>query len=614
MPLILGNKPEGELQPQRPLFERIQDLIFRMDVGAGFQFFRLGLFAVLVLVVILFYTGTQFYGLRDPQAMDMGQLARNLARGRGYVTQNIRPLDVWYLNSIGRPTLEPGRNAIPELWTPPAYPLVLSVALKMVDPKVDLSETLQRLGLTPLELPAAGDWRRLEVLCDAARTQTLRMDRVLVVVAWAFYLVGMILLYVVARDLFDHRVAVTSVFLYLFCDPLLDSAVAGLSFGFLTLLFMVTTLALFQAEKWQESGKPAVWVNSALAASALAVALGTLTQYAFVAVLVPLLVYVGVSFRKSQWQRRVGLCAAVFALTVAPWVARNWKVSQTWFGLGRTELYEGVRVNALTEIKPGQLQRVFGVQQVTKFRPIVRKALVNVRKLYEVNVKDIGSSYLIAFFFASLLHRFRRDEVFRLRRFLFWSLIMCVLWLAVTGPPKRNVLTMFLPLIIIYGTAFFYVMFERLQFRTRLLRQGMVGLFVFINALPFVFTILPPQTTSPYPPYDGGVVAAMGKTFREEDMLVSDIPWAVAWYADRSAIWTPFEKQDYLAINDNVRAISGIYLTQATLLQQDALEMIMGYQRFWLEMFPRPSPELPLQYFRPLTPDGQQVLISNRPH
>jgi hypothetical protein len=49
-------------------------------------------------------------------------------------------------------------------------------------------------------------------------------------------------------------------------------------------------------------------------------------------------------------------------------------------------------------------------------------------------------------------------------------------------------------------------------------------------------------------------------------------------------------------------------------MQQDALEMITGYQRFWLEMFPKPSPDLPLQYFRPLTPDGQQVLIANRPH
>src|SRR5437773_1252383 len=155
-----------------------------MDMGAGVQFFRLGLFAILVLLVVLFYTGTQFYGLRDPQAMDLAQLGRNLARGRGYVTQNLRPLDVWYLNSIGRATLEQGHNTIPELWTPPMYPLVLSAAFRAVDAKVGLTDTLLRLQLTPTELPEPGDWRRLEMLYDAARVQALRMDRLLVVVAW----------------------------------------------------------------------------------------------------------------------------------------------------------------------------------------------------------------------------------------------------------------------------------------------------------------------------------------------------------------------------------------------------------------------------------------------
>src|SRR5256885_12502468 len=102
MPLIPG-KQEEELglavEPRRPLFERVQDWIFRLDVGFGVQWFRLGLFCLLVLLIILLYNGTRFLGLRDREAMDTAQLARNLARGRGYVTQFVRPLDVWYLNS-----------------------------------------------------------------------------------------------------------------------------------------------------------------------------------------------------------------------------------------------------------------------------------------------------------------------------------------------------------------------------------------------------------------------------------------------------------------------------------------------------------------------------------
>jgi hypothetical protein len=48
---------------------------------------------------------------------------------------------------------------------------------------------------------------------------------------------------------------------------------------------------------------------------------------------------------------------------------------------------------------------------------------------------------------------------------------------------------------------------------------------------------------------------------------------------------------------------------------QDVLQMITGYQRFWIQMFDLktfPPPKFPLQIARPWTPDGQQVLITNR--
>jgi 4-amino-4-deoxy-L-arabinose transferase-like glycosyltransferase len=419
-------------------------------------------------------------------------------------------------------------------------------------------------------------------------------------------------LYLLARVLFDHRVAVLSVFLYLFCDPLLNACVAGLPTCFLCVLFLVAVYGVFKAEQWAEAGRPPRWIYGALVAAALAVGLGTLTQYSFASLLVPLLVYVTVSFRKQRWYAKAGLCLAVYLAVLAPWVVRNWQVSETLFGLSRFELSEGVRVAFMTDIKPGQLQRTYGIDTKVRVIPILKKALQNGRQLYESTVKDIGANYLIAFFLASLLHHFRREEVFRLRRLVFWGLLVCVAWLAMAGVGTQNQLTMFLPLIIIYGCAFFFVLFERLQFRTRLLRGGMVALFAVLNMLPFVFTILPPAHSQPYPPYDCGVIAAMGSSFRESEVMVSDIPWAVAWYADRAAVWTPFEEKDYLAINDNVLAIAGIYLTQATLQQLQVMDMITGYQKFWLDRYRPPPANFPLQFFRPLTPDGQQVLLSNR--
>jgi hypothetical protein len=586
MPFIAGKK-SNEPVPYRPLFERVQDWIIKIDLAPELGPFRVGMFGLLTLMVILLYTGTQFLGLHDAAAMDAGQLARNLWRGHGYVTQNLRPFEFRYLNSIGRPPLDPKTNTQPELWTPPMYPLVLSAVFHVLTPDFDMS----------------------------GNVRTLAADRVVMIFGWVLYLIGMVLLYVMAREMFDHRVATLSVFMYLFCNPLLEAATAGLSWGLMSVFFLLTAYGVFKAEKWQAEGRSTRWVLGALAGSALAVGLGTLTQYAFASVLVPLLIYVGVSFPR-HWRAKCGLCVLVFLLVLTPWVARNWAVSQTLFGLSRFDMLEGIGVGTPGEIKAGQVQRMYvGELPQFRFRQQLRRTLINARQLYEVGLKDVGANYLIVFFLAGLMHRFRQEEVFRLRRFVFWTLLMAIVWMSIAGPPKRNFLTVFMPLIIVYGVAFFYVMFERLQFRTRLMRTGMIGFFAVFNSLPFLFMLLPPSTTIPYPPYDGGVATALGKAFDKDEVLVSDIPWAVAWYADRSAIWEPFEGKDFLQINYDVKRVSGIYLTQETLLQQDVLEMVSGYQRYWIQMFDLqhfPPANFPLQFTRPLTPDGQQVLISDR--
>ena len=586
MPFIAGKKSSQPVE-YKPLFESVQDWIYKLDVAPELGPFRIAMFCLVAVLVILLYTGTQFYGLHDPEAMDAGQLARNLSRGQGYVTQNVRPFELWYLNSIGRPALNPPANTQPELWTPPLYPLVLSAVFRVLPPDFTVSGNRRTLGA----------------------------DRVMMLAGWMFYLLGLLLLYVLAREMFDHRVASMSVFMYLFCNPLLESAVAGLSYGLMSVFFLLTAYAVFKAEKWQAEGRPAKWVFGALAVSAVAVGLGTLTQYAFASVLIPLLIYVGVSF-PQRWRAKCGLCVLVFLVVLTPWAIRNWKVSETVFGLTRFSMLEGLGAGTQTEIKVGQVQRTYaGELPKFRLRTQLRRTLINGRQLYEVALKDVGSSYLIVFFLAGLLHRFRQEEVFRLRRFVFWTLLMAIVWLSVAGPPRRNFLTVFLPLIIVYGVAFFYVLFERLQFRTRLMRSGLIGCFAVFNCLPFLFMLLPPATTVPYPPYDGGVVTALGKVFNEDEALVSDIPWAVAWYADRSAIWEPYDEKDFFEINDNVKHVSGIYLTQETLLHQKVLEMVSGYQRFWIQMFDLqhfPPASFPLTVGRPLTPDGQQVLISNR--
>jgi hypothetical protein len=106
----------------------------------------------------------------------------------------------------------------------------------------------------------------------------------------------------------------------------------------------------------------------------------------------------------------------------------------------------------------------------------------------------------------------------------------------------------------------------------------------------------------------------LSQLFREDELVASDIPWAVAWYSDRSALWVPVREGDFIEINDRVRIVSGMYLTQATLQRHTVLEEWLGHEQFLLRLFqPAPPPGFPLQVYRTVTPDGEQVLLSNRP-
>ena len=575
-------RQKRQLERQRPLYERIQDWIFAWDIGVGAQFFRIGMFGLLVAGVILVYTGTQFYGLREPEAMNTGQLARNLALGRGYVTRLIRPLDVYYLGSIDKPTLSMQRMTVPELWTPPGYPAVLSLPLRVVGGRL-----------------------------DHTNLSVLRADRVMMLSGWFFFLTGLVMTYVLARELFDRRVAALSAFLYLFCDSLLEHAVLGLSTGFVATLLLVAVYALLKAERWQRAEWSSSWVNGALAVGTFALAWGALTQYAVVMLMAPWLVYVGMVFRPARWQR-LGVCVAVFALVLGPWMVRNRVVARSWLGLAPYGLSEEVG-RGRYRVREGQVQRVYGLESPWRLRTLARKTLENARQFYEATIKRIGANYMIAFFIVSLLHRWRDEEAIRLRRWVLWGLVGCAMWLSLAGAPRQNFFTVFMPLVTVFGAAFFLVLFERLQFRTRLLRGGMMGLFVAVNMVSVVLAVLPPRNTAPYPPYNAGVGAELGRMFREDELLASDIPWAVAWYADRSALWVPLREKDFIEINDRVRVVSGMYLTQETLQRESVLEEWLGQEVFLLRLFqPPPPPGFPLQSYRAMTPDGEQALLSNR--
>ena len=74
------------MQGKKTFDTSLQDVVYTLDVGAGLKILRVALYVIMLLVIILIYTATQFWGLKSDEAMHYGQLGRNSSLESGWVT------------------------------------------------------------------------------------------------------------------------------------------------------------------------------------------------------------------------------------------------------------------------------------------------------------------------------------------------------------------------------------------------------------------------------------------------------------------------------------------------------------------------------------------------
>src|SRR5713101_5811332 len=105
---------------------KVQSAVYQLELGRGKRVVQ---WAALVLFALFFglvwYPAVQFVGLEKREAMDMAQLARNIARGQGLQTYVVRPLSLWHLKTYATDH-QPRLMNHPDLYNPPLYPLVLA--------------------------------------------------------------------------------------------------------------------------------------------------------------------------------------------------------------------------------------------------------------------------------------------------------------------------------------------------------------------------------------------------------------------------------------------------------------------------------------------------------
>ena len=611
----------------------VQELVHRLEEGGWVR--RVKVVVLISAVAFVNYLwffkeGNGFKGLANEKAIEQAQIAREIARGNGFSTKVIRPAAIkQFEDAMGTFPLE----RTPDTYHAPLNPLVNAAVFKLLDVTNEQVKSLSK---------KSGFLERFTYENSmTAKLIVYSYDRILVFVQMFFFLLAVIVNYFIARRLFDERLAVLSTGFLLLCERFWDFAISGLPQMLLLFLFSCAAYTLLRAvEARVPGGKPMPW----LIATAVIFGLLALTHALTIFLFAGLMVFVAVYFRPERspvfphllsllllgagtlfFQRRSyvqSIMVGIFLLFYGPWMVRNYQVCGSPVGLGW--------YSALYQVRGSESQVMRSMElPLEGLSPTVFRAKTQNQVLGQMNeIYDyLGKALPAPVFFVALLHLFKRPEIAGFRWGILSMWVFGVVGMGIFGMSDSTELQsndlhlLFIPLMCFYGLAFILVLWSRLEINARLLRLGFLGVLYLVSALPFLHQFLlligPPTGRVQWPPYVPPYIAILGQWTREGEIIASDMPWAVAWYADRRSLWLPTSIRDFLKLNDEARLkgqIVGLYLTPITGNRPFISEIVKGEYKDWAPFITRTAnlKDFPLKAVTPLPIDAECIYYSDR--
>jgi hypothetical protein len=561
--------------------ERIQAFIHALEVRGG-RWLNYAALALLVLGLGVWYDTHCYHNFNAPEAMDAAQVARNLAEGKGFTTGVIRPFSVYLLQKHNRNLSvdqASGTNGVdtaevygphPDLANAPLYPVVLAGLFKVTSPdwKVELHKPF---------------WS------DSGRFVRYKPEFLIAIFNQLLLLAAVLMTFLVAKNIFDAPAAWLAAVLMLFSDTLWKFSVSGLPTLLLLVIFLgvIWTLAAFEALWRVENPEPRRQFVLAICAGLLT-GLGMLTRYSFGWVIVPVFIFF-VLFGRS---RRIVLAMTAFLAFVAvvlPWVVRNLAVSGTFLGTA------GYAVAEDTIVFPGSRL----MQSLTPdmafahlIKPYLVKLQTNLSFLLPNDMLRLGGGWVGVLFLAGLLLGLRNVVGRRLRYFA----VLCTgVFLVVTAMGRtqlsdsegdmnaENLLVLLTPLVVIFGVAFFLTLLNQMNVPTVQVRYGVIGLVTLVMCQQLIITLLPPKMSpTAYPPYYPPEIQGFSDWMHPDELMMSDLPCAVAWYGDRQCVMTTINASyEFFQFNDRIKPVHALYLTLKTMDARLFSECLQGGVDGW---------------------------------
>jgi hypothetical protein len=514
---------------------------------------RRSLFFIVLIILTLGNLFTLFRGLNSPQAMDQAQIAREIARGNGFATKMIRPVAYYQAEKTARRTVP--LQGFQDTYHSPLNPLLNAAVLKLIG------------------ADKPNSWQMSD------NEMVYPLDRVIASVCTLFFLIAIGVNYLLISRIFDPKIAGVCAILMLFCEVFWNYSLSGLPQMLMLLLFSCGLYFAYRATEASTEGRIAM--TPAIVAGIFFTLLA-LTHWMTVWISLGYILYAAIAFR-PRGIVGISILGLLLVAGIGPMI-RNIDITGSPFGTAFLTLYNGLGNGTETTVMRNSDLEAEPLMLDGLIAKVLRTTLTQATDI----VPLLAGIVVAPLFFLALLHPFKRKSIadFRWAILLMW--ISAAFGLAFFGistrPLDPNQLhLLFAPIMTAYGLAFISILWTRLDFvgSTPMLQNVHHFIIVGICALPLVLSLPSKVRTGMHLSNRGGVphwppyyAPALNnesgvKGFTTPKQVVfSDQPWAVAWYADRISIWLPpsregFQKLETVA-NDLQTPVAGILISPSS--------------------------------------------------
>ena len=346
------------------------------------------------------------------------------------------------------------------------------------------------------------------------------------------FLFGGFFVYYIALKLLGRATANISLLFYFTNPILLRYAISGKEICLLTLLMLaLVTFLLMFLEK-----------NTNLIASGIGVILACmfLARYWTIVFMLPVGILI---YATSKMENVSKLLFAFFSFlaVVSPWWVRNaYLTGNPLFTLNSI----GVK-SFLSGIPLADFFKNIDMINIGKVNmlAVLKRFLANLDFSY-TGLLLLTRNFILSFFVIGFFCRFKKAAPSFVTFKHLVLVFMCLIFL-LSGFSREigEYLTMLIPFIIIIGVGFLFEMWHRLDIKRALFRKMVMPVFILVNMVPFCFALALPSVREDAVSKKN--LLYLQSIIGKDKVVISDIPWKIAWEINRPCVWLPVEKEDF---------------------------------------------------------------------